>query len=250
MRVSLICLMSNFIFVFQAFAFELCGDVKQGELLVVHESQKSYLRAIGRDQTEPLNINGVKFDVAKTKWDIQSITGVEQKKVTPSKKDEASILREQRDLHSALQQSPNKSSDWQKGFIMPVEGRISGQFGNQRIFNGLKKNPHSGTDIAAPLGTPVKASSDGVIVLASHDYFYTGNMVIIDHGGGLKTIYAHLKTIDVKKGDRVKQGDIIGEVGQTGRATGPHLHFGAVLNSTRFNPQSLMNLNQKTCRSY
>ncbi|MBP5615417.1 MAG: M23 family metallopeptidase [Alphaproteobacteria bacterium] len=250
MRVSLICLMINFLISVKAFAFEVCGDIKQGELLIIHDKTHTYLTAVGRDQTKPLDINGVKFDIQKTKWDIQSVRGVEQKKVTPSKEHEAAILREQKDVKKALNQKANKNSDWQKGFIEPVQGRISGHFGYQRIFNGIKKNPHSGTDIAAPLGTPVKAAADGVIVLAGYDYFYTGNIVIIDHGDGLKTIYAHLQSINVKQGENVKQGHIIGTLGKTGRATGPHLHWGAVLSGTRFRPQSLLDFAQKTCRSY
>ena len=136
---------------------------------------------------------------------------------------------------------------WQKGFILPVEGRISGNFGNQRIFNGIPKSPHSGTDIAAPAGTEVKAAGDGIVVLNGKDYFYTGNMVIIDHGQGLQTIYAHLQESKVKLGDKVKQGDVIGLVGSTGRATGPHLHWGASLNNVRFRPHSLLDIKDKKC---
>ena len=137
---------------------------------------------------------------------------------------------------------------WREGFIEPVKGRISGYFGNQRIFNGVPKSPHSGTDIAAPAGTPVKASGSGKVVLSEKDYFYTGNMVIIDHGAGLQTIYAHLQKASVKTGDLVKQGETVGFVGQTGRATGPHLHWGASLNGVRFNPYSLLNINDKRCK--
>ena len=133
---------------------------------------------------------------------------------------------------------------------MPVEGRISGHFGNQRIFNGVPKNPHSGTDIAALLGTEIKASGDGKVVLSGKDYFYTGNMVIIDHGAGLHTIYAHLQKAVVKSGDLVKKGEVIGYVGQTGRAIGAHLHWGASLNGVRFRPHSLLNINDKRCKKF
>ena len=109
--------------------------------------------------------------------------------------------------------------------------------------NGIKKNPHAGTDIAAPEGTQIKASSDGVVVLTAPDLFYSGNVVVVDHGYGLHTIYAHMKEIHVQRGDEVKQGDILGLVGQTGRATGPHLHWGAALSNIKFNPSSLLNIN-------
>lgn len=187
------------------------------------------------------------LEIAPTKWDVQRINGVAQSKVTPNKNAAAEIKREQQDLGRALTQY-SVYNDWDKGFILPVEGRISGQFGNQRIFNGIPKNPHTGVDIAAPEGTPVKAAGDGKVILSGKDYFYTGNMVIIDHGQGLQTIYAHLKEATVKEGDFVVKGDVIGTVGKTGRATGAHLHWGASLNNVRFKPHSLLDINNKTCR--
>ena len=110
--------------------------------------------------------------------------------------------------------------------------------------NGVKRNPHAGMDIAAPEGTMVKASSDGIVTLAEPNLFYSGNVVILDHGFGLHTIYAHLSQIDVKVGQQVSQGETIGLVGKTGRATGPHLHWGASLNGVKFNPRSLLNINK------
>ena len=99
-------------------------------------------------------------------------------------------------------------------------------------------------DIAAKEGLPVKASADGEVVTAYPDLFYSGNVIVIDHGSGLQTIYAHLKDMNVKRGDKVKQGDIIGTVGKTGRATGPHLHWGASWQNIRFNPQSLLKVRE------
>ncbi len=250
MRCKLICLMSSFIFAFDALALDVCGDLKQGELLIVHDGKNETLLALKRDEKSPYRLGKIKFDVEKTTWDVQSIKGVAQNKVTPSKKDEAEIARERKDVGSALTSSKNPRHDWKKGFILPIEGKISGHFGNQRIFNGVPKNPHTGTDIAAKEGTPVKAAGDGVVVLAGGDYFYSGNMVILDHGDGLQTIYAHLKKATVQVGDEVKQGDVIGLVGKTGRATGAHLHFGASLNNVRFRPHSLLDLTDKKCRSF
>lgn len=254
-------------------AAEVCGDIKQGELLLLKNlpeevkslkiDNKEYpitkkgeaLVALHRDAPKTLILKDTKnkelykFKVEPAAWDIQRIEGVAQSKVTPDKSHEAEILREQKDVAKSLR-ILQAGDYWQNGFILPVEGRISGNFGNQRIFNGVPKSPHSGTDIAAPEGTPVKASGDGKVVLSGKNYFYTGNMVIIDHGQGLQTIYAHLKEAKVKEGDTVKQGDIIGLVGKTGRATGPHLHWGASLNNVRFRPHSLLDINDKKCRNF
>lgn len=183
------------------------------------------------------------FPIEVTKWDIQNLKGVEQKKVTPSKKDQAEIERERTDIRGAQKETTDELF-WQKGFIIPVEGRTSGRFGGQRIMNGKKMNPHMGMDIAVIEGTPVKAPADGIVTLSSNNnYFYSGNVVIIDHGYGLYTIYAHLKDATIKTGSKVKKGDIIGTVGKTGRVTGAHLHWGASLNGVRFDPYSLINKN-------
>ena len=198
----------------------------------------------GKDcpDTVTLNADGKDYilKVAKQDWDIQSIKGVEQRKVTPLNEDEAEILREQKDVKEALTTVDNVNQAWQNGFVLPLSGRISGNFGNQRIFNGIPKSPHTGTDIAAPEGSEVKSAGDGKVLLSGGNYFYGGNMVIIDHGLGLQTIYMHLQKATVKKGDEVKKGDVVGLVGKTGRATGPHLHWGASYNNIRFRPQSLL----------
>jgi len=242
--------MSSLCISFNAFAIEICGELKQGELLIVKDGHKTSLLALKRDEKSPYHLGKVRFDVEKTAWEVQSIKGVAQNKVTPSRHDEAEIARERKDVGRALNVKNNKRHDWQKGFILPVDGVTSGQFGNQRVFNGVKKNPHTGEDIAAPEGAEVKASADGVVLLAGGNYFYSGNMVILDHGDGLQTIYAHLKQAKVKAGDEVKQGDVIGFVGHTGRATGPHLHWGASVNNVRFRPRSLLDITQKQCRSF
>ena len=243
-----------------------CGGVRQGDIL--HGRAPGFAKAVSEGQTYMIDEDGnflmafareakkqqklqlvatdgaVKTAVLKVlpvKWDIQDIKGVPQKKVTPSAVNQAAIDDERRQVRGALAEDLRKAY-WKTGFMQPVSGRISGKFGGQRIMNGRKMNPHAGTDIAAPLGTPVAAAGDGKVVLTAGDLFYSGNVVVIDHGYGLQTIYAHLNKITVQKGQKVKKGEIIGEVGKTGRATGPHLHWGASLKRIRFNPFSLLQL--------
>lgn len=248
----------------------LCGKLAQGEIIKGHANNVKTVRingvnhqvtpegdfifALHRDQKDETELQLTtndgdvvkhKLTIAPTKWDIQNLKGVPQRKVTPSKEDEAAIQRE-RTLVGGSLKGDRLETYWQKGFIEPVQGRISGYFGGQRIMNGKKMNPHQGTDIAAPVGTPIKAASDGIVVLTAPDTFYSGNVVVIDHGHGLQTIYAHMNKIYVKEKQSIKQGEIIGEVGKTGRVTGPHLHWGASLRNTRFNPYSLLKLNKDT----
>ncbi len=130
---------------------------------------------------------------------------------------------------------------WKEVFRVPVAGKPSGRFGSRRVMNGQPKRPHSGEDIAAPEGEAVSVMNDGIVRLTM-DHFFTGKGVIVDHGLGLFSMYFHLSRVDVEQGQTITKGRVIGAVGSTGRATGPHLHWGVRLNGARVDPYSLLTL--------
>ena len=128
---------------------------------------------------------------------------------------------------------------WNRSFLAPVPDPANSRFGTRSVFNGERRNPHAGADFASPLGRPVKAPNSGK-VLAARELFYTGNVVVIDHGLGVFSLLAHLSRIDVKEGDEVKAGDVVGLVGATGRVTGPHLHWALTVSGARVDPVSAL----------
>jgi murein DD-endopeptidase MepM/ murein hydrolase activator NlpD len=128
---------------------------------------------------------------------------------------------------------------WSEGFQIPVKGRITTRFGTKRVLNGKPRAPHNGVDIAGPTGTPVKASNRGKIVLVD-SFYLSGQTVVVDHGWGVSTIYAHLDSFAVCEGQEVERGQNLGTVGSTGRATGPHLHFGAIVRGAKVDPLQLI----------
>jgi murein DD-endopeptidase MepM/ murein hydrolase activator NlpD len=169
-------------------------------------------------------------------WQIQRIDGLPEKQVTPDPKTLERIKRENQLIVAARGKSVAQSL-YLSGFIKPVEGVVSGVFGSQRILNGQPRAAHSGVDIAAVTGTPVLAAADGVVILAQPDLFYTGQTIMLDHGLGLNSVYAHLSAITVKLGQKIKRGEVIGKVGASGRATGPHLHWGLAWGEVRLDPE-------------
>jgi murein DD-endopeptidase MepM/ murein hydrolase activator NlpD len=141
---------------------------------------------------------------------------------------------------AAARRTDHASDGWRQRFIWPVTGRRSGFFGSQRVYQGKPGSYHSGADIAVPAGTPFVAPADGVVVLAAASPFtLEGNLLIVDHGMGLNSAFLHCQRLDVKVGDRVVQGQVLGAVGQTGRATGPHMHWGMKWRDARLDPGKL-----------
>tara|TARA_R110001583_G_scaffold195556_1_gene376150 strand:- start:34301 stop:35146 length:846 start_codon:yes stop_codon:yes gene_type:complete len=176
----------------------------------------------------------ISFVIADKAYPTQHIEIKDDGKVNPTNYDMKRINGEKAIINAALEH-------WTEGevalnFAWPIEGRVSGLFGRRRVFNGQPRNPHSGMDIAAPTGTEIHAPADGV-VRNTGEYFFNGNTVFIDHGQGLVTMFCHMNNIGVKAGQVIKQGDVIGTVGMTGRVTGPHLHLGVSLNDTRVEPR-------------
>ena len=180
--------------------------------------------------------------VQKRKYNIQRIDGLEEKKVTPPEEVYERIKRENKWIGEARSTDSNLTF-FIKKFIVPVENAIiSGVYGSQRILNGKPKWPHYGLDFATDEGTKIKAMLDGTVTLAEPDLFYTGGTLIFDHGHGISTLYMHMEKILVKRGQKVKQGDIIGTVGSTGRATGAHLDVRLNWFQTRLDPATVLDI--------
>lgn len=208
---------------------------------------------IGRDAAGPLRVRvslsgggASEFVVAVTPrdWPVEQIDGVPPKTVNPPPDIAARIAREQARV-AAVRSRDDAREDFAQAFVWPVQGRISGRFGNQRVYNGTPKSPHSGMDIAAAQGTPVKAPAGGIVTFADPGLYLTGGTVVIDHGAGVSSNFLHLSRIDVKVGDRVEQGQAFAAVGATGRATGPHLHWGMNWFDVRIDPLLVLELASK-----
>jgi len=220
-------------------------DYNQQRVMVVKHQQKWHA-IVGIPLSAKLGANSITvkvgnqlkrmvFDVEDKQYPTQYIEIKDKRKVNPTNYDMERISGERSRIDGALEHWMN-NAEVDFNFIWPIEGRISGLFGRRRVFNGQPRNPHSGMDIAAPTGTPIMAPASGV-VRGTGDYFFNGNTVFIDHGQGLISMFCHLNTIDVEDGQVIQQGDIIGQVGMTGRVTGPHLHFGLSLNDARIEPR-------------
>jgi murein DD-endopeptidase MepM/ murein hydrolase activator NlpD len=220
------------------------ATVRYGARVLRPTNYGTVVFGIGRDEAGPVSVEiataegrtqTARIAVAPRDWPVENVSGVPPKTVEPPPEIAARIEREQAQVTAARNRDDDRV-DFAQAFVWPVKGRISGRFGNQRVYNGVPKSPHSGMDIAAPNGTPVLAPAAGVVTFAAPDLYLTGGTLLLDHGHGVSSNFLHLSRIDVKVGDRVMQGQVIGTVGATGRATGPHLHWGMNWFDVRVDP--------------
>lgn len=207
-------------------------SVKFKERLLRKTSKGFFVIGFGRDHPKVANLS-IKINkkwisknlyVKKRVYKTQIINGLEKKMVTPPKSFYDRIIRENKAIKNIRNLDSNIDFIFQK-FNWPVKGIISGVFGSQRILNGKPKRPHYGVDIAAKKGTSVLAPIKSIVRMAEKDLYYTGGTIMLDHGHGVTSVYSHLSLINVNVGDKVKKGQKIGEIGSTGRSTGPHLDW-------------------------
>jgi murein DD-endopeptidase MepM/ murein hydrolase activator NlpD len=246
---------------------QLSGEIKQGGLVIgktdannlvtlnkkvlTVSKQGDYVFAFSRDDktqytltvTSPTGkIETQTFTPTTRDYKISRVEGISKKIMNPNKKanvragvDRAAIVKV-RKISSDL-------TDFSQGFIAPRSSRITGVYGSQRFYNGEPKNPHFGVDYAGQIGAPVKAPASGTILLWVPDMFYSGGTLVIDHGHGITSNFLHLSASMVKVGDKVKQGQVIAKVGNSGRVTGPHLDWRMNWHKVRFDPQLAMKIN-------
>lgn len=183
------------------------------------------------------------LSVGQRDYRIQRVEGVPQRTVTPPK-EQLERIRRERQLVAGAKATLVERPDWlmqiDGGFAWPVQGPISGVYGSQRVYNGKPGSPHYGVDIAVPKGTPIYAPAAGLVTLAEPDLFYSGGTVILDHGYGLSSSFLHMSEVSAAVGDELAPGDLIGAVGATGRATGPHLDWRMSWRNRRVDPQRLV----------
>jgi murein DD-endopeptidase MepM/ murein hydrolase activator NlpD len=190
---------------------------------------KRHIVAVVKDQKKDFY-----FDVKSKGYKKEYIKLKSNKRVNLSKKNLSRYQKERKKTKKLLA-SFNKELSTSLNFISPLTGRLSSPFGKRRYFNNVPKSPHKGVDIAAKKGTPIVATQSGIVSIRE-EYFFNGNTIYLDHGEGVVSVYCHMQKFAVRVGDFVEQGDVIGYVGTTGRSTGPHLHFGLMLNGEAVDP--------------
>lgn len=215
---------------------------------VAIDANRRFVIGFGRDAAPTATMTLVFADgaisdktlrIAPRIWKIESIPSLVQTS-KPDPEYERIRSAELAQIRAARAQH-NISDGWQQRFMWPATGRISGVYGSQRILGGVPRNPHAGVDVARPAGTPVVAPADGVVVLAAaRPFSLEGNLLIIDHGMGVNSAFLHLSRIDVTLGQRITRGQLVGAIGKTGRATGPHLHWAMNWGDVRLDPQLLV----------
>ena len=244
--------------------FEIKGNYIQGGLLfgkteigakvyfdnisIPIDKKGNFLIGLKRKQAKVSNIKillesgeqlSKKIIIDKRKYKIQKINNINKNKVTPPERFFKRIKNESNLINKAKKKYIEEPF-YIKGFIMPAQGIITGVYGSQRILNGIPKRPHYGLDIANQEGTDVISVSDGIIVLAEEDLYFSGGAIIISHGQGLTSSYLHLSKITTKVGEQVYQGQKLGEIGSTGRSTGPHLDWRMEVHGVRIDPKLLL----------
>ena len=255
-----------FLFIFNiSYAVEFIGDFKQGSFILgktspqskvlidnrkVRVSKNGYF-AFGLDRDRKNNViikiinkketKLIEKKVFKRKYKIQRIDGLPPKQVTPPPEVYERIKKDNI-LIGKARATDSKLAFFKDKFIYPIDKYIiTGVYGSQRILNGKPRRPHYGIDFHAPEGTPVKSMMDGVVTLVENDMYFTGGTIIFDHGHGISTLYMHMKDINVKKGQKVKKGEIVGTLGQSGRATGPHLDIRLNWFEIKLDPATILN---------
>jgi biotin carboxyl carrier protein len=207
-----------------------------------------YVIGLGRDNRTPMILrletaDGQSqqrvFDISVRDYKMQNITGISKKIMSPSEED-LQRIRKEGALVGQARRVDSSRTDFLAAFEWPLLGPITGVFGSQRVYNGVPSRPHYGVDVAAPTGTEVRAPVGGVVTLAYDNMFYSGGTLMIDHGYGLNSSFLHLSRILVKKGDEVSQGQVVAEVGATGRVTGAHLDWRMNWYDQRIDPQLLV----------
>lgn len=256
--------MAALLFHFPVFALELVGEAVQGGLMFGKTSPGArafldetelmisvdgrFVIGFGRDETgqrllrvdEPNRPSEtIELPIALRDYAIERVDGLPPKTVTPDP-DAAERIREEQAMVVSARLRRGDEASYENGFAWPASGRISGVYGSQRVLNGEPRRPHFGLDIAAPTGSPVFAPADGVITMTHPDMYFSGGTIILDHGQGLSSTFLHLSKILVEAGTTVKKGDLIAEIGSTGRASGPHLDWRMNWLNRRVDPQPLV----------
>jgi murein DD-endopeptidase MepM/ murein hydrolase activator NlpD len=178
--------------------------------------------------------------VAARDYDVQRVDGLPPSQVTPRTAEQIAKIEADAHLLDEARRRNSTLLGFAEPVAWPVTGRISGVYGSQRILNGEPRSPHKGVDVVAPAGTPVGAMASGIVSLAESNMYFTGGTVMIDHGHGVHSIYAHLAEVKVAVGQEVGRGEVLGTVGATGRATGPHLHWGVYWFGEAIDPAMLV----------
>lgn len=245
-------------------ALEIQGSLSQGSLVSgyvnpntkliflgrdvrVHKSGL-FVFGLGRDAPKEITITIIgsdtkkenhKFSVLQREYNEQRISGVPADTVFPPTSVIDRIKNEAKEVRVA-RQVDSDTLDFLTGFSMPLEGPITGVYGSRRVYNGHPGNPHYGLDIAAPSGTDIYSPAPGVVELVNHDMFYSGGTLLISHGLGVSSTFIHLSKVEVTVGQRVERGQLIGKVGSSGRATGPHLDWRINWFNIRLDPELIL----------